>query len=75
MVEKAVGMGSDWREARLSCCADPVRTSLTGSLRYHDGDNYERRLKSEFASFQPLSQLLKLVYFVKCKRTLFEPNS
>lgn len=41
MVEKAVGMGSDWRKARLSCCVDPVRTSPTGSLRYHDGDNYE----------------------------------
>ena len=41
MVEKAVGMESDWREARLSCCADPVRTSPTGSLRYYDGDNYE----------------------------------
>ena len=31
----------------------------------------KRRLKSEFAIFQPLSRLLKLVYFVKCKRTLF----
>ena len=33
------------------------------------------RLKSEFAFFQSLSRLLQLIYFVKCKRTLFEPNS
>ena len=35
----------------------------------------KRRLKSEFAFFQSLSRLLQLIYFVKCKRTLFEPNS
>ena len=27
------------------------------------------------AFFESLSRLLQLVYFVKCKRTLFEPNS
>ena len=33
------------------------------------------RLKlSEFAFFQSLSRLLQLIYFVKCKRTLFEPK-
>ena len=32
-------------------------------------------LKSEFAFLQSLSQLLQLIYFVKCKQTLFEPNS
>ena len=35
----------------------------------------KRRLKSEFAFFQFLSQLLQIIYFVKCKRTPFEPNS
>ena len=35
----------------------------------------KRRLKSEFAFFHSLSWLLQLIYFVKCKRTLFEPNS
>ena len=35
----------------------------------------KRHLKSEFAFFQSLSRLLQLIYFVKCKRTLFEPNS
>ena len=35
----------------------------------------ERHLKSEFAFFQSLSRLLQLTYYVKCKRTLFEPNS
>ena len=35
----------------------------------------KRRLKSEFAFFHSLSWLLQPIYFVKCKRTLFEPNS
>ena len=35
----------------------------------------KRRLKSEFAFFQPLSRLLQLIYIVKFKRTLFQPNS
>ena len=35
----------------------------------------EHRLKSEFAFFQSLYRLLQLIYFVKCKQTLFEPNS
>ena len=35
----------------------------------------KRRLESEFAFFQSLSRLLQLINFVKCKRTLFEPNS
>ena len=35
----------------------------------------ERHLKSEFAFFQSLSQLLQLIYFVKYKQILFEPNS
>ena len=35
----------------------------------------KHRLKSEFAFFQSLSWLLELLYFVKSKRTLFEPNS
>ena len=33
----------------------------------------KRRLKSEFAFFQSLPRLLHFIYFVKCKRTLFEP--
>ena len=33
----------------------------------------KRRLKNEFAFFQSLSRLLHFIYFVKCKRTLFEP--
>ena len=35
----------------------------------------ERRLKSVFALFQSLSQLLPPTYFVKCSRTLQELNS
>ena len=35
----------------------------------------KRRLESEFAFFQSLSRLLQLINFVKCGRTLFEPNS
>ena len=36
----------------------------------------KRRLKlSKFAFFQSLSRLIQLICFVKCKRTLFEPNS
>ena len=35
----------------------------------------KRRLETEFAFFQSLSRLLQLINFVKCKRTLFEPNS
>ena len=36
----------------------------------------KRRLKLiKFAFFQSLSRLIQLIYFVKCKRTLFEPNS
>ena len=35
----------------------------------------KRRLKSEFVFFQSLSRLFQLGYFVKCKRTLLEPNS
>ena len=34
----------------------------------------KRRSKSKFAFLQCLSQLFQLIYFVKCKRTLFEPN-
>ena len=30
---------------------------------------------SKFAFFRSLSRLIQLIYFVKCKRTLFEPNS
>ena len=32
-------------------------------------------IKSEFAFFQSLSRFLQLIYFVKCKRALFEQNS
>ena len=39
------------------------------------GPPRKRHLKSEFAFFQSLSRLLHLVYFVKYKRTPFEPNS
>ena len=35
----------------------------------------KRHLKLEFVFFQSLSRLMQLIYFVKCKRTLFEPNS
>ena len=35
----------------------------------------ESRLKSVFALFQSLSQLLPPTYFVKCSRTLQELNS
>ena len=35
----------------------------------------KHRLKSDIAFFQSLSRLLQLIYHVKCKRTLFEPNS
>ena len=35
----------------------------------------KRCFKSEFAFFRSLSRSLQLIYFVKCKRTLFEPNS
>ena len=35
----------------------------------------KRRLKSEFAFFQSLYRLVQLIYFVKCKRPLLEPNS
>ena len=50
---------------------------VNGSLRYHNGDRHcqTHRLKSEFVFFQSLSQLFQLIYFVKCKWTLFEPNS
>ena len=34
----------------------------------------KRRLKSEFALFQSLSQLFLSTYFVKCRRTLMELN-
>ena len=35
----------------------------------------KHHLKSEFGFFQSLSRLLQLNYnYVKCKRTLFEPN-
>ena len=37
------------------------------------GRTRKRGLKSEFAFFQSLSRLLHFIYFVKCKRTLFEP--
>ena len=68
MAEKAVGMGSDWREVRLSCCADPIRTSPT---EFKIPRRRKRRLKSEFALFQPLSQLLKLVYLMSNASELF----
>ena len=52
---------------------------MIGSLRYHDGDGdgekMSLKLKREFAFFESLSRLLLHMYFVKCKRTLFEPNS
>ena len=32
----------------------------------------KRRLKSEFVFFQYSSRLLQLIYFVKCRRTLFQ---
>ena len=35
----------------------------------------KRPLKSEFAFFQSLYRLLQLICLLKCKRTLFEPNS
>ena len=35
----------------------------------------KRHLKSEFAFFQSLSQLLLSTYFVKCRRILLELNS
>ena len=35
----------------------------------------KRLLQSEFAFFIPLWRLFQLAYFVKCKRTLLEPNS
>ena len=35
----------------------------------------KRRLKSEFAFFQTPSRLFQLAYFVKCKKSLLEPNS
>ena len=35
----------------------------------------ERRLKSEFAFFQSLSQLFLPTYFVKCRRTLLKLKS
>ena len=35
----------------------------------------KRCFKSEFAFFRSLSRSPELIYFVKCKRTLFEPNS
>ena len=34
----------------------------------------KRRSKSDFGFFQSLLRLLQLNYFVKCKRTLLEPN-
>ena len=35
----------------------------------------KRLLKSKFAFFISLSRLVQFAYFVKCKRTLTEPNS
>ena len=51
----------------------PEMTYITTSFSKDDGS--KRRLKSEFAFFQSLSRLLQLIYFVKSKRTLFQPNS
>ena len=50
------------------CCRDFKSDSTTRRQR-------ERRLKSEFAFFCSLSQLLLPTYFVKCRRTLLELNS
>ena len=47
-----------------------------GTLRSNDATAMpERRLKSEFAFFQSISQLFPPTYFVKCRRTLLELNS
>ena len=47
-----------------------------GSLRVPQRRRPRKRLlKSEFAFFIPLWRLSQLAYFVKCKRTLLEPNS
>ena len=55
----------------FSCCIGQSFSVTYTVLHWNIGS----RLKSEFACLQSLSgRLLKLIYFVKCKRTLFEPN-
>ena len=62
------------RTRGIHACIDHAFINIR-EIRCHDSwQPRKRRMKSEFAFFQPLSWLFQLAHFVKCKRTPLELN-
>ena len=68
---KSLSLQQVFTLASVTSCVN-IREFLKDATTADSHENVAR--KSEFTFFQSLSWLFQLAYFVKCKRTLLEPN-